>query len=507
MLVATQQTPQDTTPDLEEALGESPVLSQEELQKIKQKSVTGAASYILRTAVLQGIGLVASLLLSAFFSPEDFGIYGFVVQIIGLLIFFSDIGLAAALVQKKTNPTQTEYKTAFTIQQLLSWLIVAIVGLIISTGIVTQKTGQVGVWVLLSLAFSFPLATLKTIPSIKLERKLDFSKLIIPQIFEQVVFYSILVYLAWQGTGALAYAYAIIARSLIGVIVMTYLQPWSIGLSLNKKALRVLIGYGAKFQLADFLARVKDQLFFLALGWFLPLREFGYIQWAKNWSQYPYNLTVQNILSITFPTFSRLQNNKQALKKAIEKSIFFITVVIFPILVGMSVFIQPLVRVIPSYAKWQPSVLSFILFTLSIGWSALSSPLVNTLNAIGEINQTLKLMMMWTLLTWILTPLGIYYWGFNGVAIAAMVISFSSFLPIIFVKKKVSIQVWPQVWRQLLAGIIMGGVGFLTQGLWSQSLKWLLTGMMSLGALYLGLIVVLGYKKLHMEIMSVLQKK
>jgi len=496
----TQLTSQDTTPDLEEAL------NSKDLQVIKKKTISGAISYVGRTAILQGIGLVASLFLSAFFSPEDFGIYGFVVQIIGLLVFFSDIGLAAALVQKKQHPTLKEYRTAFTVQQILSWLIVIVVGIIISTGIVQQKTGQIGVWVLLSLAFSFPLATFKTIPSIKLERKLEFSKLVLPQIFEQITFYSILVFLAWKGVGALAYAYAIMARSVIGVIVMSVIQPWKIGLTLNKQALLILVGYGAKFQLADFLARVKDQLFFLALGMFLPLKEFGYIQWAKTWSQYPYNLTVQNILAVTFPTFSRLQNNKQALRKAIEKSIFFITLAIFPILVGMSVFIRPLTVVIPSYAKWQPAIFSFILFTISIGWAALSSPLINTLNAIGEINQTLKLMVMWTVLTWVITPISISLFGFNGVSLAAFAISFTSFLPILYVKKHVSIDVAANIWPQFLAALVMGGVGWLGLDLWSQSLSWMLGGMIVASVLYVLILLMLGWKKIWLEVSSLRAK-
>lgn len=492
----TQLTSQDTAPDLEE------ILDQGELQNIKKKTVAGAVSYVGRTAVLQAIGLVASLFLSAFFSPEDFGIYGFVVQIIGILVFFSDIGLAAALVQKKEQPTLEEYRTAFTVQQLLSWLIVMVVGIIISTGIVQQKTGQVGVWVLLSLAFSFPLATLKTIPSIKLERKLEFSKLVIPQIFEQITFYTILVFLAWKNAGVLAYAYAIIARSIVGVVVMSFIQPWKIGLTLNKQALRILISYGAKFQLVDFLARIKDQLFFLALGMFLPLKQFGYIQWAKTWSQYPYNLTVQNILAVTFPTFSRLQNNKVALRKAIEKSIFFITLAIFPILVGMSIFIKPITIVIPSYAKWQPAIYSFIFFTISIGWAALSSPLINTLNAIGKINQTLKLMVLWTVLTWVITPISIMAFGFNGVSLAAFAISFTSFLPIIYVKKEVNIDVMANIWPQLLAALVMGVVGWLGLSVWSQSLMWMLLGMVAMSLLYVLILLMLGWKKIWTEVAS-----
>src|SRR3989304_2935435 len=97
------QTAIDTTDEVEELLND-----EAEIAQIKQRSVAGAVSYFLRTIFLQLIGLVSVFVLSAFFSPEDFGIYGFVIQIIGLLIFFSDIGLAAALVQKKTEPTKEE---------------------------------------------------------------------------------------------------------------------------------------------------------------------------------------------------------------------------------------------------------------------------------------------------------------------------------------------------------------------------------------------------------------
>lgn len=474
--------------------------------EVKRKTVSGVFSYFLRTAVLQAIGLAAAALLSAFLSPEDFGVYAFVTQIIGLVVFFSDVGLAAALVQKKTEPTEAEYRTAFTAQQILAWCIVAVILGVINTGVLRQKIGSAGEWVLLSLALSFPLASLKTIPSIILERKLDFNKLVLPQIFEQVIFNLLLVYLAWKGSGVISYAVAIIARSIVGVIVMTIVQPWPFGFAWQKTALHDLLNFGLKFQLNDLLARVKDQLFFLVLGWYLPLRDFGYMQWAKNWSMYPYNLTVQNIMAVTFPTFSRLQEDKNLLKKAIEKSIFFIATAIFPLLVGMSIFLQPIIFLIPKYGKWQPALLSFVLFTLSIAWSAISTPLVNTLNAIGQINQSLKLMAMWTALTWILTPLCVWWFGFEGVAISAFVISFTSIIPIFMVRKIAPVNIWAQVKLPLLASLVMAVVGVAGEQTWRQSFLMLLVGMIITTAAYVAALVGFGRHKIVHEIRSLWTK-
>lgn len=498
----TQPNVVETTDEITELMDET-----ETIAHLKERTVTGAFSYFFRTVLLQVIGLVSALVLSAFFSPEDFGIYGFVIQIIGLLIFFSDIGLAAALVQKKGDPSREEYRVAFTVQWWLSWLIVALIVVVLATGWVQHKAGSAGAWVLLSLALSFPLATLKTIPSIRLERRLFFNKLVIPQIFEQIVFHALLIALAWRGMGVMAYTFAVIARSIIGVIVMWLIEPWrEIGFLWNVKTLKTLLGFGVKFQLNDFLARIKDQLFFLGLAAFLPLNQFGLIQWAKNWSLYPYNLTVQNVLAITFSTFSRLQAHVDLLKKAIEKSLFFISLTIFPILTGMSIFIWPLTQVFEKYHKWEPAVPSFIFFALSIAWAALSTPLINTLNAIGHINKTLKLMVLWTVLTWTLTPVLLWLMGFNGVALSAFLISFTSILSVQMVKRYVPIRMMPQVWLALAGSLAMALVGVWGLHIWARSASMLLVGMGATTLAYGATIGVFGWQRLSNEVRSLFAK-
>lgn len=486
----------DTTEDLEEAL------SKLEVDEIKNKTVTGTFFYFLKTGLVQVIGLVSAFFLSAFFAPEDFGVYGFITQIIGILIFLSDIGLAAALIQKKSEPDIKDYRTAFTVQQLLSWFIVAISLAIIATGYIYRQVGNEGEWILLALAVSFPLASIKTISSIKLQRELEFSKLVFPQILEQLAFHGLLIVMAWQGFGVIAYAWAIIARSLIGTAAMLAIKPWRIGITISMSSLKNMIGFGVKFQLNDFLARIKDQLFYLVLGIILPLREFGYIQWAKTWSMYPYNLTVQNVMAVTFPTFARLQKRKDLLRAAIEKSIYFISLLIFPILGGMICLIWPLTNVVQDYAQWQPAIPSFIMFALSIAWAAISTPLVNTLNAIGKINRSLKLMVIWTALTWTLTPLLLWQFGMNGVALAALLISFTSGLAIKFVKDYVDLNIWNQVYRQLAAAVLMVFVGWMLQDFMAQGFSRFLLGGVVIGLVYAAGIAVFGLKKIVSEVKS-----
>lgn len=473
---------------------------------LKKRSVIGAFSYFGTTLVLNIVALIANFLLMAFLDPADFGIYGFVIQINAILVFFSDVGLASSLIQKQRQPNEHDYHTVFWTQQALSWLIFLIALIIVATGFVSDKTGAAGNWILVALALSFPLATLKTVSSIKLTREMQFHKLIIPQIFEQIFYNFVLIVLAWRGFGVMAYAYAILARSLIGVAVMMIIKPYKPKWLFDRQSFQGTIKFGLKFQANDFLARIKDNLFYLVVGWQLPAAQFGYISWAKNWSMYPYNLTVQNIMNITFPTFSRLQDRLDLLRKAIEKSIFFITTAIFPILTGMVTFIYPLTVVVSNYAKWQPAISSFVLFTLAIAWSAISSPLTNTLNATGRINQTLKLMIFWTILTWALTFPLMNWLGFAGVAWSAFLISFTSFIPVILVKKFTHFRLWENIWRQLLASLVMAAVALAGQTYWLQNLGWLIVGGVISGSVYLVTLFLFGRRKLLAEIKSLRSK-
>ena len=142
------------------------------LETVKARSVRGVVVLTGRTFLLQVIALIAQLFLFAYLGKYEFGVFAIVSAIINFLVYFSDIGLAAALIQKKDKPTDTDLKTTFFVQQSLVLGIIAIV--VILTPFFTQKyslnhDGQI---LLYALAASLLFSSLKSIPSVLLERKL-----------------------------------------------------------------------------------------------------------------------------------------------------------------------------------------------------------------------------------------------------------------------------------------------------------------------------------------------
>ena len=472
---------------------------------VKKKSIHGIFALTSRTFFIQIVSLVSNLILTIYLAPSVFGIFFVVSAAIAFLSYFSDIGLAAALIQKKEDVTEKDLRTTFTIQQILVLTIVVIA--LLSSNFIGKfyNLDSEGVLLFQVLSISFFLSSLKTIPSIILERNLNFSKLVIPQIVETLVFNLVAVVLAVKGFGVTSFTAAVILRGVSGLLAIYLISPWKIGLGFSKESAKSLLSFGFPFQLNSFLALIKDDLFIAYLGKVLPLAQVGYIGFAQKWALMPLRLIMDNIIRITFPSFSRLQDEKEVLTKAIEKSIFAACFIIFPALTGLVILSPYFINLIPKYIKWEPALLSLMFFSINAALSSISTPLTNALNAIGKIKTTLYLMVFWTIATWVLTPILIVKIGFNGVAIASAIISLSVILVIYLVKRHLSFSIFNAVFYPIICTIVMGIVVYGASLLLASNLFGLLVTIVLGILVYFASAYVLAKERIKADILLIRQ--
>lgn len=470
--------------------------------QVKQKTVKGLIALIVRTGLLQVIAVAATFILTVFLDPAQFGIFAIVAAAVDILVYFSDIGLAGALIQKQ-EVTDDDLATTFTIQQILS---LSLLGLGFAAGSLIAgiySLSMAGVWLFRALLISVFLSGLKTIPSVLLERKLDFVKVATVQIIETVIFYGLAVILAWRGFGVSSFTVAVLIRSIIGLLMIYILAPWRPKIGINRASFKKLVSFGMPFQLNSLLGLVKDRMLVAYYGAVLSPSGVGYLQWAERWSLFPLRMAVDNVSKVTFPAYSRLQAEKGHLIKAIEKSIFFTALFIFPVLIGMLVLAPLALAVIPKYQKWQPALLALGLFSVNAMWSSVSTTITNAFAAMGKIKINLKLMLMWTALTWILTPLLMAKYGYNGVALASALVASSSVIPMIILKRMLPVSLFSNIWPQLISALSMGLIISYLNTKFPATLYFLLFTLL-LGAILYGVfLMVLIPKKVIAEIKSV----
>lgn len=426
------------------------------LEAVKNRAVKGVVILTGRTFLLSLLSLVATGFLTVFLEPDQFGVFWIVSAIVNFLAYFSDIGLAAALIQKKQKISRDDLRTTFTVQQAL--VLVLLLILFLGTPVFAKiySLSYEGKLLLYALGVSLLLSSLKTIPSVLLERELDFGKLVVPQVLENLFYNIVAVILAWQGFGIRSFTYAVLIRGIVGLIAIYVLRPWMPGLALSRESLKKLLRFGVPYQANTLLATIKDDGMTAFLGGILGASGIGLLGWAQKWAYTPLRLFMDHVLKVTFPAFSRMQDEKEHLRRSVTRSVFFVCFLVFPSVVGLLILAPLLVKIIPRYEKWEPALIPLFLISVNTIFAAATTQLTNVLNAIGKIKVTFKLMIMWTVLTWIFVPGLAIKFGVNGAALGYALVGTSSVVAIYIVRRLVKFSLLDSVFRPVFAAAIMG---------------------------------------------------
>lgn len=475
------------------------------LDVVKKRAIKGALFLTSRTFLLQLISLLATFLLTVFLSPADYGIFFIVSAVVNFFVYFSDIGLAPALIQKKEKITERDLCTTFTIQQLL--VICLIVIIFIATPLFENiyRLERDGVYLLWALLLSLFFSSLKTIPSVLLERRLDFGKLVIPQIVESLVFNISVVLLAWRGFGVNSFTIAVLARGIIGVILLYIIQPWKPKFMVSKESFNHLFKFGLPYQGNTLLAMIKDDGMTAFLGGILGPGGLGLLGWAQKWAAAPLRFFMDQVIKVTFPAFSRMQDNRNELSNALSKSIFFISLVVFPMIAVLIVCAPIVTEIVPKYDKWKPALLALGLLSINTVLAAVTTPITNLFNAIGKITLTSKLMIMWTVLSWVFIPMLAYKFGVTGAAAGFALVSSSSIVALVISRKYVSIDFWSSFGKPLIAGVFMLFAMYMVSSFMQASFIELLLVVVTGFITYVLFVFLLVGKSLIVSIKTLLQ--
>ena len=431
----------------------------EKNDKLKKNTVLSAMSLFFQSGYSATLGFGANLLLTILLSPKIFGIYFTVLAIIAILNYFSDIGLAASLIQKK-DITDDDIKTTFTIQQTLILTIVSI-GFLASSFIQNfYDLPQDGVYLFWALLFAFFISSLKTIPSILLERKIQFQKIVIVQIVENTVFYITVMTLALLKYDLMSFTFAVILRSITGLILIYSLSFWVPRIGISIKSVKTLLSFGVPFQASSFLALFKDELLILYLGKILGFESLGYIGWAKKWAETPIRIIMDNISKVLFPVFSRIQHDTQKISRLIQKILFYQTTILAPSILGLALIMSNFIEIIPKYSKWAPALPLLYIFCISAFLSSYSTPFINMFNALGKVRISFKFMLAWTIATWVLTPILTQTFGLFGFPITLVILSSSFIIVVTKAKTLIQFSFIQSIIKPLSAAAVMGIIVF-----------------------------------------------
>ncbi len=438
------------------------IFSMEKKPNWQSASVISVLTLFFQSGYAAVLGLIANLVLTILLSPTVFGMYITMLSLISFLNYFSDIGLAASLIQKK-EITQDDVKTTFSVQQLLIITLISL-GFLASPFVKHfYNLPQEGVYLFWALLFSFFISSLKTIPSIFLERKIQFQKIVFVQIAESTVFYTSVMVLAILHFGLWSFTIGVLLRAVTGLILIYSISFWMPKIGISIKSLKELLSFGIPFQSSAFLALFKDDFIILFLGKILGFAGVGYIGWAKKWAEAPLRIVMDNVSRVTFPLIARFQDDKQHIGKVVEKVLYYQTAILAPVMFGSLLIMPYVVQILPRYEKWALALPLFFIFVISSFLVSYMAPFINLFNALGKVKYSFSFMLLWTLITWVLTPVLTRKYGYYGFPITHLTVSATFLLVVWQAKKLIKFDFLKQVYPFLLSAALMTALTYLAQ--------------------------------------------
>jgi PST family polysaccharide transporter len=396
--------------------------SQQDFQDLKKKSLKGMSALFVRQVLVKIIFFAGNIVLARILAPQIFGIYAIVNFVVAFFSTFGDVGIGAALIQKKGALSREELSTTFWLQQMLVWLVVGVVVLIAPLALkVYPSLPPVGVWLIRAMAVSFLFSSLKTIPAILMERDIDFKRIAWVDITENLAFQAVAISCAYMGFEVWSFILAAITRALLGAVIIYALSPWRPSFHYRFKSVKGLVRFGLPYQANGILNFIKDAVTPLFVGAYAGAAAVGYVNWARNFAFAPLIIT-ETFGRVAFPAFSKLQDDRELLARTIERSIRLMTLVMFPV-TAIMVALGPEMTHVVFTDKWMPGIWSFYFYCTTPLIIGIMLPMYSAILSLGKSAVLLKMTGLLLILEWGIGVPFVMKYGFNGISFSQPIIS------------------------------------------------------------------------------------
>ena len=387
---------------------------------LKQKAVSGVKWSGVSMGVLTTLQFVTLAILARLLSPSDFGLMGMIMVVIGFAQAFTDMGLSNAIIQRQDVP-EIHLSSFFWINVLTGFGLFICTLLIRPLAAIYFKEATLSNYLIFA-AFIFLITPVGQIFSTLLRKELMFKTLAKIEILGTVAFSVSSIGLALAKFGVLSLIFGQLIRSLCTVFILflIFRRIWLPRLHLSIKEIKSYISFGA-FQMGErTVDYLRDNIDYIIIGRFLGPEALGFYTLAYQLITFPLSKINPIITRVAFPAFSRIQDDNSRMRSGYCKVINYISMLSFPMLVGMLVVAPEFIRLLYG-AKWDPSVIVVQLFCLAgISWS-LGNPIGSVLLAKGRADIGFYWNVFAVIITSIAVIIGVT-WGIAGVALVLVIL-------------------------------------------------------------------------------------
>ena len=386
-------------------------------ESLSKKVVRGGIWVFALRIINRGLGFIRTIILARLLAPEDFGLLGIAMLAISTLETFSQTGFQAALIQKKDN-VESYLDTAWTVSALRGVLLFLI--LFFSAPLVaTFFNSPQAALVIKVIAVSTFLSGFRNIGILFFQKELEFNKQFVYELSATLVDLTIAITLAFMLRNVWALVLGGLAANFVRLFMSYILHPYRPHVRLDKGEFKELFGFGRWVlgsSILIFLVTQGDDIF---VGKMLGVTALGFYQMAYLISNLPATEITHVISQVTFPAYSKLQEDIQRLREAYLDVLKLTAFVSIPMAGGIFILAPEFTQIFLG-AKWMPMVSAMQVLVLAGLTRSIASTAGTLFVAIGRPRTDTA----WQVIRLLVLIIFIYpftmRWNLSGTSIAVL---------------------------------------------------------------------------------------
>jgi len=367
---------------------------------------------------IQGLQLVMLVVLARLLGPSSFGVLGIALLALSAVRRFSRIGVDTALIQQRATDVDGYLDTAWVLEVARGLLVATV--LFVLAPFVARLFGEPAVTDVLRVIGLSPLLYGLRNPAVVYFRKnLDFHKEFVYQTSTGVVRFVVGIGYALVHGSVWALVFAFLSADATRLATSYLLDDYRPRPVVDRAALSELVDYGKWItgsSITHFLYSEGDDAF---VGWYLSPAMLAFYQYAHRIADLPAKEISAVVSSVTFPAYSRLQDDLPALRNAVRGTARMTAFVAFPVAAGLALVAPSFVPAVLGQ-EWLPMVLPLQLLAVFGLIHAITRDFGGVFNALGRPDLNVKLdLVRIACLAVVIWP-ATARWGIDGTAAAVV---------------------------------------------------------------------------------------
>jgi PST family polysaccharide transporter len=372
--------------------------------------------------------LIVIVILARLLDPKDFGVVGLAAIFIGLINTINELGLSAAIIQKK-DLDEIHLSTSFW-ANIGTGTVLCIFIILVSSYVADFFQEELVQPILIVTSLNLIIGSFGVVPRSLLEKSLNFKIISIAEVVASLVSGIVSIFLAINGYGVWSLVYGGLSYNFISVAILWKFKTWKPSLVFNFAHFKELFNFGSHVMGSYLLNYIDSNVDRLIVGKMLGTSALAYYTIPFSLIKFPFSRISMVVTRVLFPAFSAVQYDNDILRKGYLRAVRYISLTTFPLLAGLFAVGPEFVEVIFG-PKWTPMILPLQILCLLGALISIGTTVGSILLSKGRADLQFK----WNIITAIVLPIAVITGSNYGLAGVAGAVTIMELILFPFIQK------------------------------------------------------------------------